>query len=195
MIFLRGSLQTQTFDSEYVTRLAARDPETERHFADYFGPLMLAKLRKHLRSPEAAEDGRQETLMRVLTTIRRDGGLRNPERLAAYVHGICKNVVHEFQRAQQRYLQADENAPEQADYRPDPESEFVSGERRRLVRAVLEDLKPKDRELLRAIVLEEREKAAVCREMGVDAGYLRVLLHRARGRFKAVLLEKRAAAG
>ncbi len=155
----------------------------------------MAKLRSRLRSAEAAEDARQETLMRVLTSIRRERGLRNPERLGAYVHGICNNVLLEAYRAQKRHMQSGEDAPDQVDWRPDPESEFVSAERRRLVRSVLEELKPKDRDLLRAVFLEEREKETVCREMGIDAAYLRVLLHRARLRFKSILMEKGAAAG
>ena len=131
----------------------------------------------------------------MLTNIRRERGLRNPERLGAYVQGICNNVLLETYRSQKRHMQADEEAPEQVDWRPDPESEFVSSESRRLVRTILDDLKPKDRDLLRAVFLEEREKETVCREMGIDAAYLRVLLHRARVRFKSILLEKRAASG
>ena len=37
---------------------------------------------------------------------------------------------------------------------------------------------------MRAILIEEKDKDAVCREMGVDRNYLRVLLHRARVKFK-----------
>ncbi|HEX8881821.1 MAG TPA: hypothetical protein VF749_17385, partial [Candidatus Acidoferrum sp.] len=44
----------------------------------------------------------------------------------------------------------------------------------------------RDRELLRAVFFEERDKDAVCREIGVDRNYLRVLVHRAKDKFKAV---------
>jgi RNA polymerase sigma-70 factor (ECF subfamily) len=37
--------------------------------------------------------------------------------------------------------------------------------------------------------LEEKEKDGVCRELGVDREYLRVLVHRAKDKFK-VLYEK-----
>jgi RNA polymerase sigma-70 factor (ECF subfamily) len=177
-----------------VARLAARDSDTERHFAAYFTPLLTAKLRPRLRSQEAVEDARQETLMRVLLNIRRDGGLRNPERLGAYVNAICGNVILEAWRSQKRHGEPDEEPPDQADWRPDPESQFVSAERRRMVQSVLEELNQKDRDLLRAAFIEERDKAVICREFGVDGDYLRVLLHRARVRFKSLLL-KRGAAG
>ena len=54
------------------------------------------------------------------------------------------------------------------------------------VRKILAVLPARDRDLLRAVFLEERDKDAVCREIGVDRDYLRVLLHRAKDKFKAV---------
>jgi DNA-directed RNA polymerase specialized sigma24 family protein len=44
-----------------------------------------------------------------------------------------------------------------------------------------------DREILRLTLLEEEDRDEVCRKMGVNRGYLRVLLHRAKQRFKEVL--------
>jgi RNA polymerase sigma-70 factor (ECF subfamily) len=57
------------------------------------------------------------------------------------------------------------------------------------VRQILNEMPQKDRNLLRAVFLEEKEKDTVCREFGVDRNYLRVLLHRAKDKFK-VLYEK-----
>jgi RNA polymerase sigma-70 factor, ECF subfamily len=56
------------------------------------------------------------------------------------------------------------------------------------VRQILEEMPPKEkvRKLLRAIFLEEKDKEAVCREFGVGRDYLRVLLHRAKDKFKAL---------
>jgi DNA-directed RNA polymerase specialized sigma24 family protein len=44
-----------------------------------------------------------------------------------------------------------------------------------------------DREILRLTLLEEEDRDEVCRKMGVNRGYLRVLLHRAKQRFKEAL--------
>jgi RNA polymerase sigma-70 factor (ECF subfamily) len=54
---------------------------------------------------------------------------------------------------------------------------------------VIDDLPEKDRNLLRAFFLEEKEKDEVCRLFGVDRDYFRVLLHRAKDKFR-VLYEK-----
>jgi Type II secretion system (T2SS), protein E, N-terminal domain len=52
------------------------------------------------------------------------------------------------------------------------------------VRQILSVLPARDRDLLRAVLLEEKDKDAVCREMGVDRNYLRVLMLRVKDKFK-----------
>jgi RNA polymerase sigma-70 factor, ECF subfamily len=62
----------------------------------------------------------------------------------------------------------------------------ITEDTRGVVRRVLDGLAERDRSLLRAVFLEERDKDEVCAELGVDRDYLRVLLHRAKGSFRAV---------
>ena len=52
------------------------------------------------------------------------------------------------------------------------------------VREILERLPLRDRSLLKAVFLDERDRDEVCREFGVEREYLRVLLHRAKQEFK-----------
>jgi RNA polymerase sigma-70 factor (ECF subfamily) len=61
---------------------------------------------------------------------------------------------------------------------------MLADERQVLVKAALDGLPDKDRELLRWLFFEERDKDEICRELNVDRGYLRVLLHRAKARFR-----------
>jgi RNA polymerase sigma-70 factor (ECF subfamily) len=56
---------------------------------------------------------------------------------------------------------------------------------------VLAELPRKDREVLRLVLLEERDKAEVCQKLRITPEYLRVLLHRARERFRDRLNGKR----
>ena len=39
------------------------------------------------------EDARQETFVRVLTTLKQRGGLDRPETLGAFVNSVCNNVL------------------------------------------------------------------------------------------------------
>jgi RNA polymerase sigma-70 factor (ECF subfamily) len=64
------------------------------------------------------------------------------------------------------------------------ESTLLASEERSKVREVLADLPAKDQELLKMLFYEERDKDAICQAMNVDRDYLRVLLHRAKARFR-----------
>jgi RNA polymerase sigma-70 factor (ECF subfamily) len=177
-------LQFQTFTSEYVKGLTKGDLETERHFVAYFAELLRIKLRKTLCSPQAVDDIRQETFLRVLNVLRQKNGLANPEKLGAFVNGVCRNVLIEYYRSVSRHGPSSEPVLDVAGPGPDPEAKCVNEERKRGVREILEQLPARDRKILRLVFMEEKEKAEVCRICDVDRGYLRVLLHRAKNRFR-----------
>jgi RNA polymerase sigma-70 factor (ECF subfamily) len=179
-------VQYQTFTSEYVQRLAEGDPEVECHFAGYFDELLLIKLRRSLRCFNAIEDVRQETFVRVFNVIRNRGGLVSPDKLGAFVNGVCNNVLAEYYRASTRFSTSPQPDVEKQvpDRELDPEEGLVSEERKRSVRQILERLPAKDRRILHLVFIEEREKDEVCRICRVSRNYLRVLLHRAKNRFR-----------
>lgn len=177
------------FDKEYFRRLQDRDSRTENHFVTYFGDLLQIKLRSRLSSKQAIEDIQQETFARVLAAIRSEAGIREPERLGAFVNSVCNNVLLEFYRASSRNPEERENAPELADPAIDLDGFLASKETCAAVRSVLQRMPEKDRLLLRAVFLEEKDKDQVCRELGVERDYLRVLLHRAKQSFR-LLYEK-----
>jgi len=176
-----------TFDASYVSRLRAGDAPTEQHFITYFSELILLKLRPRLRRPEQIEDVKQETFSRTLSLIRSEGGLRHAERLGPLVNSICNNVLMEQYRSSGRVeALEDEAAAQLVETRPNALSIVISDDTRKLVRRVLDGLSERDRGLLRAVFLEERDKDEVCTELGVDRDYLRVLLHRAKSSFRVV---------
>jgi len=183
-------LQFQAFDAPYVERLRSGDFRTQEHFVAYFGELIQLKLRARLRTPQAIEDVRQETFARVFAALRTPDGIRQPERLGAFVNSICNNVLLEHYRASSRDSSI-EDEPEQ-DF-PDPVIDVLGAVAARQmeekVRQILEELPDRDRRLIRAVFLEERDKDEVCREFNVDRDYLRVLLHRAKQSFKSLYLK------
>ena len=61
---------------------------------------------------------------------------------------------------------------------------LLAAEDRDKVREALADLPPRDQELLRWLFFEERDKDEICRMMNVDRNHLRVLVHRAKIRFR-----------
>ena len=177
------------FDEHYITGLRNRDPEVESHFAAFFKMPVWLKARRQLRAPDLAEDATQETMLRVLRYFRSGKTMEFPERLPAFVQSICHNVTLEMLRAKGRYRQVPENSPEPVDTRANLELQVVTSERKRIVAEVLAQLPDKDRELLQLAMLDEMDKGDLCNRLGVNPEYLRVLLYRARQRFRTELLK------
>jgi len=178
------------FNEEYLRRLKEGEEATERHFVVYFSPLVLMKLKQRLRNREELEDLRQDVFLRVFQSLRKGPGLRRAECLGAYVHSICANVVLEYLRRRGRTVQWSEDMPEPRDRAMSIEYKLVTDEVKEEISKVLDEMSPRDRYVLRAILLEERDKDSVCRELGVTQGYIRVLLCRALVRFKRILKKK-----
>jgi len=171
------------FDATYLRGLKARDPGIENHFVGYFGPMMQMKLRQRSASREQIDEIRQETFARVLLAIRADHRIRQPERLAAFVRGVCGNVLQESYRQRAHYTTLEDRASELHDGAKGPEAVFASRETTGYVHLVLSRLPEKDRRVLTAVFLEERQRDEICEELGVGRAHLRLLLHRAKKQF------------
>ncbi len=187
-------MQFHAFDSLYLEQLRSGDFRTQEHFVSYFSELIRLKLSKRLRSRAEVEDARQETFARVLAALRKDNGVRQPERLGAFVNSVCNNVLLEYYRSDSQAPPAD--AEEIQANIPDPALSVVdviaNREMQSEVRHILDELPEKDRRLIKEIFLEERDKDEVCLDLGVDREYLRVLLHRAKKSFKSLYLKRMA---
>lgn len=197
MLYLRSlrltgtALEFHAFDASYIENLRAGDARTQEHFVGYFTELLHLKLRSRLHSPQAIEDVRQETFARVLTGLSRPGALRQPESLGAFVNTVCNNVLFEHYRTSSRSQPLeDEDSARLPATGADAHSIVVAGQLRVKVREILLDLPNRDRSLLKAVFLDERDRDEICREFGVDREYLRVLLHRAKQEFKAEYLKR-----
>lgn len=175
------------FDDDYVRRLREGDGETAAHFHAYFRDLLLLKLRRRLRSIDAIDEVRQEVFTRCLQHL---DSLKDARKLGAFVNSICNRVLMEYYRAEGRTEALDEQA-EIADA-SDADAAFDSARSSARVRRVLQDLPDRDAQLLRAVFLEDGDKEEVCRRFGVDRAYLRVLLHRAKDKFRAQYLRRKS---
>jgi RNA polymerase sigma-70 factor (ECF subfamily) len=185
-------VQFYAFDRHYLEQLSSGDFRTQEHFVSYFSELIRLKLSKRLHSRSEVEDARQETFARVFAALRKPDGIREPERLGAFVNSVCNNVLLEYYRsASQEATSDDEEAGINI---PDPAISVVdviaNRQTQRKVREILDQLQEKDRRLIKEVFLEERDKDEVCRDLGVDREYLRVLLHRAKKSFKSIYLKK-----
>ena len=190
----RRRLDFHIFDASYVSRLVDGDSATEAHFSGYFRTFIALKLRTRRLSSPLADDIQQETMLRVLKTLRQGSGVSYPERFGAFVNSVCNNVILEFLNRESRHPSIPENTPEPADETVDLDAALITEERKQMVAEVLDGLRSKDREILRLVFLEEKGREEVCEKLGVRSEYLRVLLHRAKEKFAQAYLRKRGTA-
>lgn len=177
------------FDAAYVSRLRDGDPTTEQHFTAYFDPLLRIMLRARFIPSDRIDDLVQDTFIRVISAVRKEGGVRQPERFGAFVNSIAKNVLHEFHRSSRRTDPLEDSHYEIPDKAINLDGMLITKQTKQLVENVLASLPTRDRDLLRALFIEDRDKDEICRSFGLDRDYLRVCLLRAKAKFR-VLLEK-----
>ncbi len=175
------------FDDDYVRRLREGDRETAAHFHAYFHDVLLLKLRRRLRTIEAIDDVRQEVYVRTLARLDR---LKEASKLGAFVNSICNLVLKEYYRAENRTEALDDQADLATD--SNMNAAYDSANIAARVRRVLATLDRRDADILRAVFLEESDKDEVCRRFDVDRAYLRVLLHRAKGKFRNHYLRRKS---
>jgi RNA polymerase sigma-70 factor (ECF subfamily) len=124
----------------------------------------------------------QETLVRFFRAEQRKL-IRNTEEFGAFLNGVCRNVILEYRRRRRREPPLDPDVPiPDPGIRPDADI----FEMRNAIDSGLAELAERDRAILRALYLEGHEKEEICREWGMTDAQFRVVLFRAKERFRRV---------
>jgi RNA polymerase sigma-70 factor, ECF subfamily len=176
------------FDKVYLQKLREGDPATEHHFASYFGRFLRIRLRARRLPLDRIDDVVQETLLKVIIKVYQDA-VRQPECFGSFVNSTCNNILQEHYRSDRFSLmnQPIEDGPmEVADKVLDLDGLLATQETAEHVRRILDDLPERDRRILRSLFFEEKDKDVICREFGVKRDYLRVLVLRAKDKFRAL---------
>jgi RNA polymerase sigma-70 factor, ECF subfamily len=183
----------RALDGDYVRALVAGDGDVRADFADRVGRFLRCKVRGHEPRWEAhqVEEAVQETFVRVLDALRNDR-LRDPDRFAGYVSRVCEIVMLEQGRGSRR-LTALGPSVEDLPAEANPEEDTVRREEVEIARHELARMPERDRDILRRLLVGGSDKDEVCRAFGVDRNHLRVILHRAKGRFRSLLEARRRA--
>lgn len=167
-----------TFDDAYVRRLLEGDRETQEHFEAYFRELIRQTLGGRV-SPDVIPDLQQEVFRRVWEALPQ---LQDGRKLGGFVYSFCKNVLREHYRDKKRYDRTD-GIPVPPE--PIPIDEELSNEETCIaVRHTLDLMPKRDAEILRDVFLREIPLDEVCSKHGIDRDYLRVLIHRAKEKFR-----------
>jgi len=124
----------------------------------------------------------QETLARFFVAAK-DDKVRNTAAPGAFLNGVCRNVISEYRRRSQRDEPMPESVPEQPARGLPPSDLF---EMREAIAHGMEQLSPRDRGILRAYYLEEKPKEEILRVIGMTDENFRVVLCRAKERFRNI---------
>lgn len=166
-------------DAALARRIAAAgdgiDSTAETELCRRFAPRVRLYGMRHLRDPHAAHDLVQQVLLMTLERLR-GGKLREPERLASYVLGMCRMVVLEIRRGTWRretLLATWGDTPEAVEA---PEPRAFDADR---LAACLQALAERARTVVALTFFADRTADEVAKELELSAGNVRVIRHRA----------------
>ena len=153
----------------------APDAEAEAELYARLAPRVRLYGLRHLRDEQAAADLAQQVLLTTIERLR-GGKIREPERLASFVLGVCRMVVLDLKRGGRRRERVlGQFAGDLPRAEPADEPRLDTGQ----LTACLERLSERERSVLVLTFHSERTAFEVARELGLTAANVRVIRHRA----------------
>jgi len=171
-------------DAELARRIAAAgertDPAAESALYRRLAPRVRLYGLRHLRDPHAAHDLVQQVLLTTLERLRK-GELREPDKIASFVLGMCRMTVLEIRRGAWRREQLMERWGDLAEAYDAPEP-LVLDEAR--LAECLKKLAERERSVVTLSFFADKDGDEVADDLGLTAGNVRVIRHRAIGKLR-----------
>ncbi len=171
-------------DAELARRIAAAgeriDSEAEAELYRRLAPRVRLYGLRHLRDPHAAHDLVQQVLLMALERLRA-GKLREPEKIASFVLGMCRMTVLEIRRGTWRRERLLETYGQAAQAVAAPEPLALDAGR---LAECLQALAERERSVVSLTFLAEKPGDEVAKALGLSAGNVRVIRHRALGKLR-----------
>lgn len=176
--------------ADLVERISAGDRAAETEMVQRYSRGLSYVLRGRTHDVSLAEDLAQDTFRIALERLRK-GSIDQPESLAGFLYSTGRNLLIAHQRKEWR--RATVSDTEAVDRVPDesrsPYQNVSQAQAARLVRQLLDELPvSRDREILLRTYLQDQDKEEVCQALGLDSLHFNRVLHRARQRFRQLLL-------
>jgi len=169
-------------DADLAPLIAEGDREAEAEMCRRMGPRIRLYGLRHLRSPSAADDLRQQVLMKIIEALRA-GRLRERDKLAQFVLGTCRMTVLDLRRNAHR--QDELLAMFGGDLVPDPPS-MPRLDDSQLARCV-QALKERERSVVVMTFYDEQTASETARFLGTSEANVRVIRHRAIRQLRACM--------
>jgi RNA polymerase sigma-70 factor (ECF subfamily) len=172
-------------DSALARRISAAAPDrglAESEFCRRFAPRIRLYGLRHLRNDAAAADLTQDVLIMVLQKLRA-GAVQEPDHIASFVLGSCRQMVVDGRRnltRRERLLETFSADLISGDEGAQPAHEGG-------VQECLGRLPDRERTVLVMTFFDDLPADAVGRELGISAGNVRVIRHRGLERLRTCL--------
>jgi RNA polymerase sigma-70 factor (ECF subfamily) len=174
-------------DGALASRIAAAgarlDAAAEAELYRRLAPRVRLYGLRHLRDPHAANDLVQQVLLMTLERLRA-GKLREPERIVSFVLGMCRMVVLEIRRGTWRREMLLATYGDTAEAVEDSALLALDADK---LAACLEALAERERTVVALTFFADKSGDEVARELGVTAGNVRVIRHRAIARLRGCM--------
>jgi RNA polymerase sigma-70 factor (ECF subfamily) len=138
---------------------------------------------RHLRDRHAAHDLMQQVLLMTLERLRA-GKLREPERIASFVLGTARMVVLEMRRGTWRRASLLERYGDTDEAFETPEPLALNADQ---LAACLDALAERERTVVSLTFFADKSGDEVAKDLGLSAGNVRVIRHRALARLRACM--------
>lgn len=181
---------TEALDPQIlVADIMAGKAEAETALVQQFSRAVRFTLRRAVPQPEAADDLFQETFSTAIQKIRA-GELKTPSSLGSYLLSIARFSAIGWGRRKQKHETASltHDLPSPCE---NPLTSLLRREQAAKVRDSLQDLATeRDRQILHRFYIAEEDPATICADLDISHRHLSRVLHRARNRYKELLLKK-----
>lgn len=180
--------------SALAARIQSGDGNAENELLSRFVVGTRVLLRRHAQgAPILVDDLAQDVLSAVLEQLRK-GGLRDTDALPAYIRTSALHRLHAELRSLQKtrisHEAVDSDDPRLVAEDRAPGDELDAARKAKQVRELMNSLPiERDRELLRRFYFEEESSESICGALDIDSDHFRRVMHRARGRFREILIQ------
>lgn len=158
-----------------VARVRDGEPAAEDALVRLFGERVRRMMRVRTQDAEAARDLAQEVMIVVWRAIR-EGHLRDPERLAAFVYSTARNLAREHLRQQERHASLESRGDLRLAAASDP---VEDDERRKVLQRAIARLSRVDRRILLLTLVHGLTPKEVGRSVGMNPELVRTRKSRA----------------
>jgi RNA polymerase sigma-70 factor, ECF subfamily len=169
-------------DADLAHRVVSGDSEAEAEICRRMGPRIRLYGLRHLRAAAAADDLVQQVLLKTLEALRA-GRLRETDKLAPFVLGVCRMTVIDSRRRARRQEQL---LAEFGGVLVPEENRLPDLDADRLTRCV-QALKERERSVVVMTFYDERTASESGRFLGISEANVRVIRHRAIKQLRACM--------